>query len=224
MTLVIVVGTGIRGDTGWTNVCFCTVIRPDDVAAMACIWSDTQAVAAPMPRAGSVWLDAVCLVPNWTSRRIVALIRAGSTSRSRARSPGSGTCPMASSPVLASADPASAVPVIRGAATAVTAEADRNARRPRGVEAARGRTSSFSMSVFWTRYQHHGQVSPVFAGPAGSAAWSGAGQGGGGALDHLGEDRLGGGEVEPEGSGAAVAEGGSVDHRDVGTLRHQFAG
>jgi hypothetical protein len=50
----------------------CTVRLPDEVAAMACIWPTTQAVAAPMPRTGSVWLDAVCLVPNWVSRRIVA--------------------------------------------------------------------------------------------------------------------------------------------------------
>ncbi len=64
MTLVIVVGTGIRFETGCTNVCCCTVIRPDEVAAIACICSNTQAVAAPMPRTGSVWLDAVCLVPN----------------------------------------------------------------------------------------------------------------------------------------------------------------
>ena len=37
---------------------------PFEVAAMACICWVTQAVAAPMPRTGSVWLDAVCLVPN----------------------------------------------------------------------------------------------------------------------------------------------------------------
>lgn len=79
MTLVIVVGTGIRLETGCTNVCCCTFIRPDEVAAMACICPNTQAVAAPMPRTGSVWLDAVCLVPNWVSRSTVAWIRAGST-------------------------------------------------------------------------------------------------------------------------------------------------
>ena len=39
MTLVIVVGTGMLFETGCTNVCFCTVIRPDEVAAMACICS-----------------------------------------------------------------------------------------------------------------------------------------------------------------------------------------
>ena len=46
---------------------------------MACICSYTQAVAAPMPRTGSVWLDAVCRVPNWVSRSTVAWIRSGST-------------------------------------------------------------------------------------------------------------------------------------------------
>jgi len=93
-----------------------------------------------MPRTGSVWLDAVCLVPNWTSRRIVALIRSGSISRSNARSPESGSCRMAEGAV-----PASAVPLNRGAATAVTAEADRKARRASGAELARLRTSLFSM-------------------------------------------------------------------------------
>jgi len=37
MTLVIVVATGIRLETGCTNVCCCTVMLPLDVAAMACI-------------------------------------------------------------------------------------------------------------------------------------------------------------------------------------------
>ena len=35
-----------------------------------------------MPRTGSVWLEAVCLVPNWTSRVMVASILAGSISPS----------------------------------------------------------------------------------------------------------------------------------------------
>ena len=34
---------------------------------MACICWVTHAMAAPMPRTGSVWLDAVCLVPNWSA-------------------------------------------------------------------------------------------------------------------------------------------------------------
>ncbi len=92
ITLVIVVGTGISDDTGCTNVCCCTVIRPPEGAAAACICSNTQAVAAPMPRTGSVWLDAVCLVPNWTRRRMVALMRSGSIWRSRSRSSLSGCC------------------------------------------------------------------------------------------------------------------------------------
>jgi hypothetical protein len=94
------------------------------VAAIACIWSNTQLVAAPMPRTGSVWLDAVCRVPNPTSFRIVALIRSGSISRSIARSPGSGAWRLSAGSVSARA-----VPLRKGAATAVTAEADRNTRR-----------------------------------------------------------------------------------------------
>ena len=124
ITLVIVVGTGIRFETGWTNVCCCTVMLPDEVAAMACICPNTQFVAAPIPRTGSVWLDAVCRVPNWTSRCMVASIRPGSTWRSRARRSSSGCCFV--SPGLAAA---MAVPLMKGTAAAVTAEADRNARR-----------------------------------------------------------------------------------------------
>ncbi len=90
ITLVIVVGTGMLDETGCVNVCFCTVIRPPEAAAKDCIWPNTQSVAAPMPRFGSVWLDAVCRVPKLTSFRIVALIRSGSMSRSIARRPGSG--------------------------------------------------------------------------------------------------------------------------------------
>jgi len=37
MQLVIETGVGIREPAGCTNVCCCTVIRPDEVAAMACI-------------------------------------------------------------------------------------------------------------------------------------------------------------------------------------------
>ncbi len=89
MTLVIVVGTGILLETGWTNVCCCTVMLPFEVAAMACICWVTQAVAAPIPRTGSVWLDAVCLVPNETSVSIVAWIRFGSICLISARRSGS---------------------------------------------------------------------------------------------------------------------------------------
>ena len=77
--MVIVVGTGRVDVADCVNVCCCTVIRPDEVAAMACICAVTQAVAAPMPRTGSVWLDAVCRVPKLTSFSIVAWIRSGST-------------------------------------------------------------------------------------------------------------------------------------------------
>ena len=44
------------------------------------------------------------------------------------------------------------------------------------------------------------------------------------ALDHLGEDRLRGGEVEAEGAGAARAEGGSVHDRDVRAVGDERAG
>jgi hypothetical protein len=86
MTLVIWVGVGIRLATGWVKVCRSTVMRPPEVAAKADIWPKTQSVAAPMPRTGSVWLDRVCRVPNPTSFWIVAWMRSGSISRSRARS------------------------------------------------------------------------------------------------------------------------------------------
>jgi hypothetical protein len=72
ITLVIVVGTGMLLAAGCTKVCWVTVIRPPEAAAAACSCWVTQAVAAPMPRTGSVWLDAVCRVPNWVSRSTVA--------------------------------------------------------------------------------------------------------------------------------------------------------
>jgi hypothetical protein len=143
MTLVILVGVGIRSPAGCTNDCSCTVIRPDEVAAMACIWSSTQAVAAPMPRTGSVWLDSVCLVPNCVSRRMMAWIRPGSTSRTMARRSGSDPCPVTANPVSAAAALAGVVRVSMGAAAAVTAEADRNARR---VEPLGPKTCLFSMA------------------------------------------------------------------------------
>src|SRR5690349_19184535 len=89
MQLVMMVGTGILEVTGCTKVCCCTVILPFEVAAKACICWVTQAVAAPMPRTGSVWLDAVCLVPNETSFWMVAWIRLGSICANSARRLGS---------------------------------------------------------------------------------------------------------------------------------------
>ena len=68
-TLVIRVGTGIRGDTGWMNDCNSTVIRPSDVWAYRCICSWIQSRAAPMPRTGSSWVDRVCRVPKPASLR-----------------------------------------------------------------------------------------------------------------------------------------------------------
>jgi AcrR family transcriptional regulator len=49
-------------------------------------------------------------------------------------------------------------------------------------------------------------------------------QGGGHAFDHLGEDGVGGGEVEAEAARAAVAEGRAVHHRDAGPVGDQAAG
>src|ERR1700722_7301054 len=113
MTLVIVVGTGMLGETGCTKDCCWTVIRPDEVAAMACSCWYTHAVAAPIPRTGSVWLDEVCLVPNWTSRVMVASILAGSISPSSRRRSASGSD-------LGSVDaPAGVAALSSGTATAV---------------------------------------------------------------------------------------------------------
>src|SRR5215831_16271058 len=129
MTLVIVVGTGIRGPAGCTKDCCCTVMLPFEAAAKPCIWSNTQAVAAPMPRAGSVWLDAVCLVPNETSFSIVAWIRPGSICANSARRAGSKFPVLLAGPALAEAALAGAITETRGAAAAAAAEAERNARR-----------------------------------------------------------------------------------------------
>src|SRR5579875_2401390 len=60
--------------------------------------------------------------------------------------------------------------------------------------------------------------------PAGGRGASGGVERGGHALDHLGEDGPGGGEVEPEASFAGRAEGGAVHDRDAGALGHQIAG
>ena len=129
MTLVIVVGTGIRLETGCTNVCCCTVMLPLEVAAKACICWVTHAVAAPMPRTGSVWLDAVCLVPNWVSRRMVAWIRSGSICLIRARKAGSNFPVFWAGRGPAGAALAGAACATMGTATAVTAAAERNVRR-----------------------------------------------------------------------------------------------
>src|SRR5215468_8685784 len=82
-----------------------------------------------MPRFGSVWLEAVCLVPNETSVSIVDWMRLGSICPIRARRSGS-KFPVLSAElgvtVAALADPAR---MTMGAVIAVAAEADRNARR-----------------------------------------------------------------------------------------------
>jgi hypothetical protein len=131
-------GVGIRGPASCTKLCCCTVIRPPEAAAKDCICWVTQAVAAPMPRFGSVWLDRVCLVPKLTSFWIVALIRAGSIRPINARKAGSNTCAEPALPDLAEPAAGAALAMVAwetiGAATAVTADAERNARRvePRG--------------------------------------------------------------------------------------------
>ena len=97
---------------------------------MSCICWVTHAVAAPMPRTGSVWLDRVCLVPNWVSRWMVARIRLGSTCCNSIRRAGSKFAGLPAS--LRPAEAAKAGPCeTMGAAMAVTAEAERNARRLR---------------------------------------------------------------------------------------------
>src|ERR1700760_681550 len=90
-----------------------------------------------MPRFGSVWLDAVCLVPNPASVVMMLWIRCGSISLSIFRRSGSKDCAEPAEELLAKALPAAwltaawavAVLATRGAATAVTADADRKARR-----------------------------------------------------------------------------------------------
>ena len=134
---MIVVGTGMLDETGWTKVCCCTVMRPFELAANEFIWSVTHWVAAPMPRFGSVWLEAVCRVPNETSFVIVAWIRSGSICRRRSRRAGSAADLGSLAPVAACAEPE-----MRGTVAAATADADRNTRR---VVPARAGTALFSM-------------------------------------------------------------------------------
>src|SRR5215472_2905947 len=131
MTLVIVVGTGmVGGVTGCTNVCCFTVMLLPGTAAKAFICWVTQAVAAPMPRAGSVWLDAVCLVPNETSVWMVALMRLGSICLNRASRAGSGARRWGRpDEVPPDAALAAVACETMGTAAAATAEADRNRRR-----------------------------------------------------------------------------------------------
>ena len=132
MTLVIGVGTGMRGETGWTYVCFSTVIRPPDAAAYRVIRSKIQSRAAPMPRTGSSWLDSVCRVPNDASLRMVASMRRASISRSSALSSRSGACGRTGWPgprEVWGAAPAAVAPPRTGAATAAAAETERNVRR-----------------------------------------------------------------------------------------------
>src|SRR5215469_15139275 len=97
-----------------------------------------------MPRFGSVWLEAVCLVPNVTSFSIVAWMRFGSICLISARRFGSKMPVWVAGPgvtVAALADPAR---MTMGAAIAVAAEADRNARRLGPFEPG---TSLFSITL-----------------------------------------------------------------------------
>src|SRR5204862_402437 len=90
-----------------------------------------QSRAAPMPRAGSSWLDSVCLVPNCTSRFTVAWMRAGSICWSRSRRFRSGCCGVAGCPGPGARSAADAGWPVSGAATttAVAADAERKTRR-----------------------------------------------------------------------------------------------
>ena len=98
MTFVMGVGVGMREATGWMKDCLSTVIRPPEVAAIACICWKNQFVAAPMPRFGSVCDDSVCLVPKLVSPSIVARIRSGSISDMIWRNVASGCCGRLGSP------------------------------------------------------------------------------------------------------------------------------
>src|ERR1700758_4095097 len=82
-----------------------------------------------MPTFGSVWVEAVCLVPNDTSFSIVAWMRFGSICLISARRSGSKFPVLRAElgvTVAALAEPAL---MTMGAVIAVAAEADRNVRR-----------------------------------------------------------------------------------------------
>src|SRR5215469_5244490 len=103
MLLVITVGVG--SPDVCVKLCFCTVMLPLEAAAKPCICPNTQSVAAPIPRLGSVWLDS-------------------------ARRAGSKFPVVLAEPTLAEAALAGAITETTGAAaTAVTADAERNVRR-----------------------------------------------------------------------------------------------
>src|SRR5215469_11552579 len=128
MLLVITVGVG--SPDVCVKLCFCTVMLPLEAAAKPCICPNTQSVAAPIPRLGSVWLDSVFLVPNETSFSMVAWIRLGSIWLISARRAGSKFPVVLAEPTLAEAALAGAITETTGAAaTAVTADAERNVRR-----------------------------------------------------------------------------------------------
>src|SRR5712691_3459127 len=100
-------------------------------------------MAAPMPRFGSVWLDAVCLVPNAARVVMIVLIRLGSIWASAARSSFLSWMWCGSEePLCMDAALAEAAPATTGAAVAVAADADRNTRL---LGPLRPETSLFSM-------------------------------------------------------------------------------
>ena len=101
---------------------------------------------------------------------------------------------------------------------------DKNATipaRPAGDE-RRGHGVDF-LALDQAPGDQHGRVGRRFESRAGPASAAGV-QGSGDAFDHLGEDGLRGGEVEPEGSFAAGPEGGSVHHGYPRVLGDQRAG
>src|SRR5215475_1191075 len=96
-----------------------------------------------MPRLGSVWLEAVCLVPNPASFVMMAWIRCGSIWAIAARSSFLSWMWCGSEePLWVVAASAEAAPETIGAAAAVAADADRNTRL---LGPLRPETSLFSM-------------------------------------------------------------------------------
>jgi hypothetical protein len=89
-TFVISVGTGTRGDTGWTKLSSATVIAPPDMAASCSNCDLIQSRAAPMPRTGSVCDDSVWRVPKDTSLRSSWRSRRGLISASMRRTSAGG--------------------------------------------------------------------------------------------------------------------------------------
>src|SRR5262249_56046747 len=113
--------------------------------------------AAPMARAGRVWQAGVWLVTNCSSRSMVAWMRLGSIWLIRSRRAGSKFPVFVAEPTLAEAALAGATTETTGAATAVTAEAEGNARRLGPFEP---HTGLFSMPRIKNGSPHPSHPSP----------------------------------------------------------------